>query len=186
MPCVLRYAANEEEREIMKGRLSWPWIVRLRIRCGGQEVYVPLPPAFSPTLIVLLLSSHLFSIVSGLRQYRNIFVIHYRNGGDIIIIERQLQLEIYYSFSDSECSVIRSFIHKTILETEKRLSFDVDSITIEDSFPCSCNPQRESRHILCKPSMSGPPRPQCQLTRKRCALREQELCWLQSPAGMPL
>ena len=186
MPCVLRYASNEEECEIMKGRLSWPWIVRLRIRCGGQEVYIPLPPAFSPTLIVLLLSSHLFSIVSGLRQYRNIFVLQYHSGGDIIIIERQLRLEIYFSFRDSECSVIRSFIHKTIFETEKRLSFDVDSITIEDSFPCSCNPQRESHHILCKPSTSGPPSAQCELTRKRCALREQELRWLQSPAGMPL
>ena len=186
MPCVLRYASKEEECKIMKDRLSCPWIVRLKIQSSYQELYVPLPPAFSPTLIVLLLSSHLFSIVSGLRQYRNIFVLHYRNGGDVTIIERQLQLEIYYSFSDSECSAIRSFIRKTILETEKRLSFDVDSITIEDSFPCSCrsSSQRESHHILCKPT-SGPPRTQCELTRKKCELKEQELRWL-SPAGMPL
>ena len=158
---------------------------RLKIQSSYQELYVPLPPAFSPTLIVLLLSSHLFSIVSGLRQYRNIFVLHHRYGGDVTIIERQLQLEIYYSFSDSECSTIRSFIHKTILETEKRLSFDVDSITIEDSFPCSCHPQRDCLHILCKPT-SGPPRAQCELNRsKSCELKEQELRWL-SPAGMPL
>ena len=187
MPCVLRYASKEEEYEIMKGqRPSCPWVVRLRTKQASQYLYIPIPPAFSPVLIVSLLSSDLFVIVSGLRQYRNIFVLQYHSGGDIIIIERQLQLEIYYSFSDSECSVIRSFVHKTILETEKRLSFDVDSITIEDSFPCSCNPQRESRHILYKPSTSGPPRAQCELTRKRCALREQELRWLQSPAGMPL
>ena len=186
MPCVLRYASKKEECKIMKGQLSCPWIVRLSTRCGSQELYVPLPPAFSPTLIVLLLSSHLFSIVSGLRQYRNIFVLHYRNGGDVTIIERQLQLEIYYSFSDSECSAIRSFIRKTVLETEKRLSFDVDSITIEDSFPCSCSssPQRESHHILCKPT-SGPPRAQCELTRMNCELKQQDLRWL-SPAGMPL
>ena len=185
MPCVLRYASKEEECKIMKDRLSCPWIVRLKIQSSYQELYVPLPPAFSPTLIVLLLS-HLFRIVSGLRQYRNIFVLHYRNGGDVTIIERQLQLEIYYSFSDSECSAIRSFIHKTMLETEKRLSFDVDSITIEDSFPCSCSssPQRESHHILCEPT-SGPPRAQCEQTRKNCELKEQELRWL-SPAGMPL
>ena len=185
MPCVLRCASKEEERELMKGRRpSYPWIVRLRAQLDGQ--YNPLPPAFSPTLIVSLLSSDAFVIVSDQLQYRNIFVLEYHSGGDIIIIERQLQLEIHYSFSDSECSVIRSFIRETIFETEKRLSFDVDSITIEDSFPCSCNPQRESRHILCKPSTSGPPRAQCELTRKRCALREQELRWLQSPAGMPL
>ena len=186
MPCVLRYASKEEECKIMKDRLSCPWIVSLKIQSSYHEPYVPLPPAFSPTLIVLLLSSHLFSIVIGLRQYRNIFVLHYRNGGDVTIIERQLQLEIYYSFSDSDCSAIRYFIHKTILETEKRLSFDVDSITIEDSFPCSCSssPQRESRHILCKPT-SVPPRAQCELTRNKCELKEQELRWL-SPAGMPL
>ena len=182
MPCVLRYASKEKECKIMKGQLSCPWIVRLSTLCGSQELCVPLPPAFSPTLIVLLLSSHLFTIVSGLRQYRNIFVLHYRNGGDVTIIERQLQLEIYYSFSDSDCSALRSFIRKTILETEKRLSFDVDSITIEDSFPCSCSPQRVSHHILCKPT-SGPPRAQCELTRRKCELREQELRWL-SPAGM--
>ena len=186
MPCVLRYASKEQERETTADlEQMCPWIVRLRTRVGSQELYIPLPPAFSPTLIVLLLSSHLFSVVFGQQQYRNIFVLHYSKGGDVTIIERQLQLEIYYSFSDSECSVIRSIIREAILETEKRLSFDVDSITIEDSFPCSCNPlQRESRHILC----TGPPasRAQCELTRKRCALREKELRWLQSPAGMPL
>ena len=187
MPCVLRYASKEDECKITENaELCCPWIARLRTRCGGQKLYVPLPPAFSPTLIVLLLSSHLFSIVSGQQQYRNIFVLNFHNGGDVTIIERQLQLEIYYSFSDSECSAIRSFIRKTILETEKRLSFDVDHITIEDSFPCSCSssPQRESHHILCKPT-SGPPRAQCELTRRKCELKEQELRWL-SPAGMPL
>ena len=186
MPCVLRYASKEDECKITESaELCCPWIARLRTRCGGQKLYVPLPPAFSPTLIVLLLSSHLFSIVSGQQQYRNIFVLNFHNGGDVTIIERQLQLEIYYSFSDCECSAIRSFIRKTILETEKRLSFDVDHITIEDSFPCSCSssPQRESHHILCKPT-SGPPRAQCELTRKYCELKEQELRWL-SP-GMPL
>ena len=185
MPCVLRYASKEQEHEITADvELIGSWIVRLMIRVGSRELYIPLPSAFSPTLIVLLLSSGLFSVVNGQQQYRNIFVLHYREGGDVTIIERQLQLEIYYSFSDIECSVIRSIIRETILETEKSLSFDVDSITIEDSFPCSCNPlQRESHHILCK----GPPaRAQCELTRKRCVLREQELRWLQSPAGMSL
>ena len=187
MPCVLRYTSKEEECKITESaELDFPWIVRLRTQCGGQVLYVPLPPAFSPTLIVLLLSSHSFAIVSGQQQYRNIFVLNFHNGGDVTIIERQLQLEIYYSFSDSDCSAICSFIRKTILETEERLSFDVDSITIEDSFPCSCSssPQRESHHILCKPT-SGPPRALCELTRRKCELKEQELRWL-SPAGMPL
>ena len=182
MPCVLRYAPIVEEFKIMS-ELSCPWIVRLRTRCGYQvDLYSPLPPGFSPTLIVLLLSSDSFGIVRGLRQYRNIFTLGFHNGGDVIIVEKHDQLEIYYSFSDSECSVIRSLILEKILETEKRLSFDVDSITIEDSFLCSCNPQIEgpSRHILCKQSCVEPPRAQCELTRKRCELRKQELRWLPS------
>ena len=76
MPCVLRYASKEEECKIMKGnQLSCPWIVRLSTRLV-KNCYVSPSSCVLPTLIVLLLSSHLFSIVSGLRQYRNIFVLH--------------------------------------------------------------------------------------------------------------
>ena len=181
MPCVLRYALAFEEFQIMS-ELSSPWIVRLKTQCGYQNLYAPLPPGFSPTLIVLLLSSDSFEIVRDLRQYRNIFTLGFHTGGDVIIVEKHAQLEIYYSFGDNECSLIRSLVLEAILETEKRLSFDVDSITIEDSFLCSCNPQIEgpSRHILCKPSCPGPPRAQCELTRRRCELREQELRWFSS------
>ena len=183
MPSVLRYASKEQERETTADlEQICQWIVRLRTRVDSQELYIPLPPAFSPTLIVLLLSSRSFSVVNGQQQYRNIFVLQYEEGGDVTIIERQLQLEI---FSDIDCSVIRSIIREKIRETEERLSFDVDSITIEDSFPCSCNPlQRESRHIL----YTGPPaRIWCgEIKKKRCELKEHELRWLQSPAGMPL
>ena len=181
MPCVLRYALAWEEFKIMS-ELSSPWIVRLKTQCGYQNLYAPLPPGFSPTLIVLLLSSDSFKIVRDLRQYRNIFTLGFHTGGDVIIVEKHAQLEIYYSFGDNECSLIRSLVLEAILETEKRLSFDVDSITIEDSFLCSCNPLIEgpSRHILCKPSCPGPPRAQCELTRRRCELREQELRWFSS------
>ena len=184
MPCVLRYASKEEECKIMKDRhVSCPWIARLRTRCGSQELYIPLPPAFSSTLIVLLFSFDTFCIIDNLRQYRNVFSFGFHNG-DVTIVERLVQLEIYCSFSDSECSVLRSHIREAILETEKRLSFDVDSITIEDSFPCSCpSPQRESRHILCE-TTSGSPIARCEQTRKKCELTEQQLCWL--PPGMPL
>ena len=135
MPCVLRYASKEEECKITADtELYWPWIVRLRTRTGSKKLYVPLPPAFSPTLIVLLLSSHLFSIVSGQQQYRNIFVLNFDNGGDVTIIERQLQLDIYYSFSVIECSAIRSFIAVLPLTTPAAAvgsCVAVASITIE-------------------------------------------------------
>ena len=183
MPCVLSYASKEEECKILKDRrVSCPWIARLRTRCGNQELYVPLPPAFSSTLIVLLFSSDSFCIVSDLRQYRNVFSLGFHNV-DVTIVERPVQLEIYCSFSDSQCSVLRSHVREAILETGKRLNFDVDSITIEDSFPCSCSPQSESRHILCQPT-SGSPIARCEQTKEKYKLTEQEMCWL--PPGMPL
>ena len=179
MPCVLRYALALEESKIMS-ELSSPWIVRLKTQCGYQgDRYAPLPPGFSPTLIVLLLSSNSFEIIRRLRQYRNIFVLRYHKGGVITIVEKHAQLEIYYSFSDSECSLIRSLICESIIETENRLSFDVDSITIEDSFPCSCNPQRRCRHIVCK-SMSDPPVAECEDSMKCCELKKHELRWFSS------
>ena len=179
MPCVLRYASALEESKIMS-ELSSPWIVRLKTQCGHQgDCYAPLPPGFSPTLIVLLLSSNSFEIIRRLRQYRNIFVLHYHKGGVITIVEKHAQLEIYYSFRDIECSLIRSLILEAILETEKRLSFDVDSITIEDSFPCSCSPQRRCRHIVCK-SMSDPPIAECEESMKCCELKKHELRWFSS------
>ena len=58
MPCVLRYASKEEESKIIEDQhVSYPWIVRLKIQSSYQELYLPLPPSFSLTLIVLLLSS---------------------------------------------------------------------------------------------------------------------------------
>ena len=182
MPSVLRYASKEEESKIINERhLFCPWIVRLRIQCDGQELYVPLPPAFSSTLIVLLMSSELFCVIDSQRQYRNIFSLGF-HFGDVIIVERQVQLEIYCSFRDNECFHLRSLVREAILKTEERLSFDVASITIEDSFPCSCIPQRESRHILYKPSISGPPRTLCEHAKILCSLTDQELFWL--PPGM--
>ena len=179
MPSVLHYASKEEEFKIMnERRLFCPWIVRLRIKCDDdQELYVPLLPAFSSTLIVLLMSSESFCVIDSQRQYRNIFSLGFHNG-DVVIVERQVQLEIYCSFSDNECFDLCSLIREAILKTEERLNFDVASITTEDSFPCSCIPQRECRHILCKPSTSGPPRAMCEHAKIICSLTEHELFWL--------
>ena len=183
MPCVLNHASKEEESLIMK-KPSYPWIVRLKCRGDGfSYYYVPLPPSFSPTLVVLLLSSRdrLFSFKKQ-KQYRNIFVLHYDYGGDITIIERQRQLEVYYSFKDSECFFIRSFIRKTILETEERLNFDVANIVIEDSFHCYCNPQNEYRHILCKFMSVSQYTAECELPTRETPpkLRQQDMRWLSS------
>ena len=185
MPCVLRYASTEEESKTIKHHC--PWIIRL-VSQDFIENDVPLPPSFSPTLIVLLLSCKSFIIDKA--QYRNIFTLRYSDRGDVIIIERQLQLEIYYSFSehvDSECYLIRSHILEAIHETKKQLSF-ADAIRIEESFPCSCSPQTEDkpchlredqpRHILCETIHGRSPCGRCTKMRKECGLNQQELRWL--------
>ena len=192
MPCVLNYALNEEDK-IMKN-LSHPLILRLRCERKPKHEYVPLPPSFSPTLIVLLLSSGSFSIGND-QQYRNIFVLcRFGNKGIVTIIERRVQLEIYYSFDIiSEYSLIRSDVHKAILETEKRLSFDTESITIEDSFPCSCSPLiPNSRHIPCKPALDHHEadhersrrhtynKAECEQIKEARQLKKKELRWLSS------
>ena len=188
MPCVLSCALNEEDKILKK--LSHPLILRLKCERRPKHDYVPLPPSFSPTLIVLLLSSGLFSIGHD-QQYRNIFVLcRSGNKGIVTIIERRVQLEIYYSFLDSECSYIRSDVHEAILETEKRLSFDTESITIEDSFPCSCSPPiPDSRHIPCKSASdhyeadcerSGRHMAECEQIKKPRILKKKELRWLSS------
>ena len=195
MPCVLNYARSEEDK-IMKEmeKPCRPLILRLKCTRTPQHDYVPLPPSFSPTLIVLLLSSKKFSIGND-QQYRNIFVLcRSENYGIVTIIERRVQLEIYYSFDDRECSSIRIEVRNAIFETEKMLSFDTESIAIEDSFPCSCSPPRpNSRHIPSKPASdrheadqerSGQHthynKAECEEIKKARRLRKKELRWLSS------
>ena len=196
MPCVLRYASKEEEDKIIKHH-SCPWIVRLRTSQNHTDDYVPLPPSFSPTLVVSLLSFKSFKIdKAGPHQYRNIFTLRFDYKGDVIIIERQLQLEIYYYYSNKECFSIRSDILEAILETKNRLSIS-DAVQIEESFPCSCTPHQIEqcqlrhvlhelpRHILCQPdTLGGLPCVGCNLRRMECDLNDQQLRWLVQ--GTPL
>ena len=83
MPCVLRYASTEDESKISKRHC--PWIIRLVSKIRGIKNVIPLPPSFSPTLIVELLSRTSFSIEKA--QYRNIFTLQFSDRGDVIIIE---------------------------------------------------------------------------------------------------
>ena len=187
MPCVLNYATKEEEDKIIK-KPSYPLILRL-LQSATQD-YVPLPPAFSPTLIVLLLSSGSFSIDHDKKQYRNIFVLRRSgNKGIVTIIERRVQLEVYYEFTgfnNREWYNIRSNVHEQIREAVKTLGFDENSIDIEYSFPCSCSPPMpDFRHIPCEPALDhceadcGPQRAMCEKNKDvACRLKKKELRWL--------
>ena len=182
MPCVLNSTQSEEYK--IKKELTHPLILRLRSKRTPIHDYVPLPPGFSPTLIVFLLSSDKFNIDPNVQQYRNIFVLRRTgNNASVTIIERRVQLEIYYSFDgydDREWYYIRHNVCVAICNVKKTLGFDEESIYIEDSFPCSCNPPLpNSRHIPCEPAPGQPIcRANCIKIDKPCGFMRQELRWL--------
>ena len=111
MPCVLRYAPIVEEFKIMS-ELSCPWIVRLRTQCGYQSIFtLPCLLASHPTLIVLLLSSDSFSNCPRFAPvskhlYTWFYTMEVTSSLSRNTVYSCDQLErLYYSFSDSECSV---------------------------------------------------------------------------------
>ena len=179
MPCLLNYATEKEEEESMKA--PYPLILRLKSVTHGC---VPLPPGFSPTLIVLLLSSRLFSINHDDKQYRNIFVLRRcRSKGIVTIIERRVQLEIYFKLKgcgDREWYDIQSDVYKQMHKAGKRLGFDKNSIDIESSFPCSCDPPSPNYYHIASESASGQYTglAWCEEIKDGCKLKGEELRWL--------
>ena len=82
-------------------------------------------------------------------QFQNLFVLKYKQGGKVYIVERHLQLEIYFTLCEEfadECMVIRESILKAIFLTEERLRITDNAITKVDSFLCSCD---ENSHYVC-------------------------------------
>ena len=56
MPCALSYAP-----EASVSQSSPPWVIRLRVRQGVKDVYIPIPVGYLPAVVVFLLtefSSH--------------------------------------------------------------------------------------------------------------------------------
>ena len=72
--------------------------------------------------MILLSISSLFSTDRRYRQYRNMIKLRYKRGGFVYLIERHLQLEIYFSFYEQllrECATIRNLVLESIRLTEK-------------------------------------------------------------------
>ena len=148
MPCALSYAPEASVSES-----SPPWVIRLRRK--NEDADLPIPVGYLPAIIVFLLtefSSH-FSTDRCHRQYRNIIKLRYKRGGYVYLIERHLQLEIYFScFEDlpKECTTIRDHVLKSIRLTEEKLHIIQEgegAITKVDSFLCSCD--KGSAHHTC-------------------------------------
>ena len=145
MPCALPYATEIPHS-------SHAWVIRLRVRRGVDEEYVPIPVGYLPTILVFLLTifSCSFSLIRHKRQYRNVINLAYRPGGMVCLVEHHLQLEVHYSCCfklQQECTVIRNHVLESINLTEEKLHIQESAITKVDSFPCSCG--KASPHHVC-------------------------------------
>ena len=186
LPCALPHAPEDVLQK--KEQISSVWIVTLQTRRGTTLVDVPIPKSYLPTLTVHLLNSPDFEADLKTRQYRNLMSIQYR-GSRVYLIERNLQLEIYYPCADDDeemsqdCSFIRSAIQNALVVVEERLHFVPNILIKNDAFLCSCD---SSRHICVY--NKDRKRTSCDRSDKLRKLNQQQQYWLQQqqPAGMVL
>ena len=179
LPCALLYAPDNVLKEIDQANRN-PWILRLKMRRDTVSVLVPTPKGYLPTLVVSLLKSPEFEADDSSRQYRNLMSLRYvHKGGQVYFIEKNHQLEIYYSWEDSErhyqnCSAIRSKILDTLKEVEEKLQFQPHILVKEDVFVCSCNGP-DPRHFCTYVSQIK--KVVCEKTRKPLELTHQQKYW---------
>ena len=137
------------------------WIIRLRLRQGIEQVFLPIPVGYLPAIVVFLLTNEkfekLFDIKAHDRQYRNNIMLRYKPGGTVCLIERHLQLEILYRCTlerlSKEQANIRNYILDSIRLTEEKLHIRKDFITKVDCFPCFCS-EGNDHHVCTYNDMS--------------------------------
>ena len=173
MPCALPYATEMPHS-------SHPWVIRLRVRRGVDEEYVPIPVGYLPAILVFLLTmfpDH-FSLNRRQRQYRNVIKLCYKPGGVVCLVERHLQLEVHYSCCDQlqqECAIIRNHVLESIRLTEEKLHIREGAITKVDSFLCSCGKGRAHHICAYNPETHIV---ECEETREVFVLEPQHQLWL--------
>ena len=184
LPCALPYAPDNvlgDKEQAYKN----PWILRLKMRRNIASVVVPTPKGYLPTLVVSLLNSPEFETDDSSLQYRNLMSLCYGHtrGGQVYFVEKNHQLEIYYSWEErhhEHCSVIRSKILEVLVEVEKKLQFQPDILVKEDVFVCSCNGP-DPRHLCTYVSQIE--NVVCEKTQKPCDLTHQQKYWFDDQAA---
>ena len=175
MPCAL---SSLPEANVSHS--SPPWVIRLRVRRGFEDVYIPIPVGYLPAVVVFLLTefaSH-FSTDRRQRQYRNKISLRYKRGGTVHLIERHLRLEIYLScFEDlpQDCTTIRDQVLESIRLAEKKLHIIEGAITKVDSFLCSCD-KGNSHHACTYNPLSR--FVECEETEELFKLKHHHQLWL--------
>ena len=176
MPCALPYTTEMPDS-------SHPWVIRLRVYRGVDREYIPIPVGYLPAILVFLLTifprPKCCSLNRHQRQYRNVVRLDYGPGGVVCLVERRLQLEVYYSSwqqLQQECAIIRSQVLESIRLTEEKLHIREGDITKVDSFLCSCGKGSRAQHIC-----AYNPETQiveCEETREVLELEAQHQLWL--------
>ena len=137
-----------------------PWVIRLKLNAGPiKEIDdIPMPAGYLPTLVIFLLmqdNTFYIKLNDERKQYRDVIKFQYKTDeGTVYLVERHLQLEVYYSLADDlpdHCSTIRHLILQSMQETQKELRIREDAITIVDSFLCSCSEGSAHHACTCKP-----------------------------------
>ena len=175
MPCALSYAPEPSVSES-----SPPWVIRLQR--NDKEIAIPIPVGYLPAIVVFLLtefSSH-FSTDRCKRQYRNLITLRYKRLGDVYLIERHLQLEIYFSgFKQlsQDCMTIRDLVLKSIKLTEEKLHIIQGAITKVDSFLCSCG-KGSAHHTCAYNPLSGILECEEKEIGESCKLDSSHMLWL--------
>ena len=181
MPCALPYASDDQ----CVPHSSPPWVIRFRIRQGVENVDIPLPVGYLPTLVVFLLTNFSSKFSTDRerqrKQYRNVINLRYKVAkGRVYFVERHLQLEVYFTLCKEfpqECSNIRNFVLQAMYLAEARLCIAEGSIDKVDSFLCSCGKDGNSHIAEYMHSLKDAV---CERTDKRCNLSE---CSLWIPSG---
>ena len=148
MPCALPYTP-ESKQEILDRYSEYVWIIKFERVLEETPEFIPVPVGYLPALLVILLTRfYKFFATSGKHQYRDCITLVYKDIWNICIVERHLQLEVYFTGCEFtiECSDIRESVLKAMMETDRRLRIDQLSINKIDCFLCSCG-KGSSRHL---------------------------------------
>ena len=167
---------------------SPPWVIRLRVRQGVEDVYIPIPVGYLPAVVVFLLTkfASYFSTDRRQQQYRNMIKLRYKRCGSVYLIERHLQLEIYFSLCEQlpqDCATIQDHVLESIRLTEEKLHIIQEgegAITKVDSFLHVCSCGKGSDHHTCayNPLSGILECTESEETREHCKLSPQHLFWL--------
>ena len=165
IPCALcsilednldKHIKEHIERQVRSPVSPVPWVIKFNLKAVGpvREIdEIPIPVGYLPTLVIFLIKQGCFSVGKSTKyvQYRNVINIQYNcDEGTVYLVERHLQLEVYYSHSEirpKRFSDIKDFVLQSMQQTQEELRIRDDAVIL---FLCSCGD-----HTFCTYDIPG-------------------------------